>query len=582
MNRPAFRLVLLLVLVAGSLPARADGELVWSDEFDGSEVDPAHWTFDIGNGTGGWGNNELEYYTSRPENVYVSDGLLHIVALQESYGGQNYTSAKLKTKGLFSRTYGRFEFRARLPQGQGYWPALWMMPQDAVYGGWAASGEIDVMENKGSEPGRVLGTLHYGGQWPANTQSHGPSYTFPAGDSVTNFHVYALEWDTNSMKWYVDDQFYQIQTSWWSSGGAYPAPFDQPFYIIMNLAVGGNFPGNPDATTVFPGEMQMDYARVCAGSAPPLPPLPPPALKLQFGFDEAPGSTTTSSDTNGGAASVSLQLLNGAGGAADLHGAAGSGVAGATTGSRALDFSSNTAQPGQPGPVAAITNANLGFGLVSNFVVSLWFKQDSLMAQGANIGPRLFVLGAGSPSDSGATDSIGLKFQVASQLYFQLGTITASATFPTNLPANTWLFLAALYDGTNVMIYEGSETSPATLIGSAFAVTNVNFGASGALFIGNRRDRQRSFDGWIDDFRFYTGISDSYFVENVRLSAVSPPSVRLTIQQSGGVVTVSWPSGTLQCATNVSGPWQDVTEAAPPSYPITPSGPQQYYRVKVK
>jgi beta-glucanase (GH16 family) len=241
--------------------AHADWQLVWSDEFNGTLIDQNNWTFDIGNGSRGWGNNELEYYTSRPQNIYVTNGLLHIVAQKESYSGYNYTSARLETKGLFSRKYGRFEFYAKLPQGQGFWPAFWMMPQDSVYGGWAASGEIDVMENKGSNPTKVMGTIHFGGRHPHQAQSYGPSYTFPSGDSVTNFHLYALEWTAGSIRWYVDNRLYQTQTSWWSSGGSYPAPFDQPFYLIINLAVGGNFGGNPDGTTAFPGEMQIEYVR---------------------------------------------------------------------------------------------------------------------------------------------------------------------------------------------------------------------------------------------------------------------------------------------------------------------------------
>jgi beta-glucanase (GH16 family) len=140
----AIRLLLVCALLMGVAGrAQADLQLAWSDEFDGSSIDTNHWAFDIGNGPpglSGWGNGELEYYTSRPQNAYVSNGILHIVARQESYGGQNYTSAKMKTAGLFGKTYGRFEFRARLPQGQGYWPALWMMPQDSVYGSWASSG----------------------------------------------------------------------------------------------------------------------------------------------------------------------------------------------------------------------------------------------------------------------------------------------------------------------------------------------------------------------------------------------------------------------------------------------------------
>jgi beta-glucanase (GH16 family) len=251
-----------------TVPPATQWNIVWSDEFNGTTIDPNHWTFDIGNGSGGWGNNELEYYTSRPQNAYVSNGSLHIVAIKESYSGLNYTSAKLKTLGHFSKKYGRFEFRVRLPQGKGYWPALWMMPQNSVYGGWAASGEIDIMENKGGIPTTVSGTIHYGGAYPANTHSSGPSYNFTGGDSVTNFHTYLLEWAPNAISWSVDGNLYQSQTSWNSTGGPYPAPFNQLFYLIMNLAVGGNFDGNPDDTTIFPAQMQVDYVRVYDQTAP--------------------------------------------------------------------------------------------------------------------------------------------------------------------------------------------------------------------------------------------------------------------------------------------------------------------------
>lgn len=249
--------------------AETNWNIVWNDEFNGSLIDTNHWTFDIGNGANGWGNNELEYYTSRPQNAYINNGLLHIVARNESYSGFNYTSAKLKSAGLFAKKYGRFEFRARLPQGKGYWPALWMMPADSIYGGWAASGEIDVMECRGSDPGSVLGTIHFGGEWPNNAQSHGPSYNFGSGDSATNFHTYMLEWTPDSIRWYVDGSLYESQTSWYSTGGPYPAPFNQPFYLIMNLAVGGNFDGDPDGATIFPGEMDVDYVRVY-DQTPPL------------------------------------------------------------------------------------------------------------------------------------------------------------------------------------------------------------------------------------------------------------------------------------------------------------------------
>lgn len=245
--------------------------VVWNDEFDGSAPDPKKWTYDLGNGPPtGWGNSELEYYTSRPTNVFLADGRLHIVARKESFSGFNYTSARLKTKGLFSRRYGRIEIRAKLPAGKGIWPALWMLPEDATYGGWAASGEIDIMENRGGNPREVLGTIHYGGSSPANTYSQGPTFVFPPGRSTGDWNTYAIEWTTNAILWSVNGQVFQTQTNWWSSTrvngkevpNAYPAPFNQPFFLLINLAVGGHFDGNPTADTVFPAEMEVDYVRV--------------------------------------------------------------------------------------------------------------------------------------------------------------------------------------------------------------------------------------------------------------------------------------------------------------------------------
>ena len=546
-------LVLGLLLVGGGT-ASGSWQLVWNDEFSGTNVDATKWSFDIGNGSGGWGNNELEYYTSRATNVYVNNGVLHIVARKENYGGCSYTSAKLKTAGLFSKLYGRFEFRVKLPQGMGYWPALWLMPVDSVYGGWAASGEVDIMENKGRIPTQVMGTLHFGAPYPGQDQSYGSPYTFPGSGSVTNFHVYDMEWTTNSFSWYVDNTLYQTQTSWWSSGGGYPAPFDIPFYIIMNLAVGGQFDGPPNGSTVFPGDMQVDYVRAYTWVTPP-----PPALALRVPFEDAPGTTTSPSDTSGGGVNVTLQMTDGTGVPADYHGAAGSSVAGWMNGTRALDFSSNgTNQPGIPGPLAATTNATLGFGTVTNFVVSLWFKQNALMPTGANIGPRLFVLGGGTPNDAGAANSIGLKFQTAGQLYFQLGATTVP--FPIYLQTNDWVFVAAVYDGSTVSIYQGTDGAACTLTTNAVVSTNVNFGSSGALYIGNRQDRQRSFDGLIDDFRFYTGAGDLTFVENVRLLAARPPW-GLSAEAGDSQVNLEWgaalgaTSYDVERATTSGGPY---------------------------
>lgn len=163
-------------LLGNGVPvARAQGNypvLSWYDEFDGSRVDPDRWSFEHGTGSqfglDGWGNNELQYYTSRTENARVADGLLTISARRESFGGQAYTSARLTTRGHFAQTGGRFEMRAALPLGQGLWPAFWMLPATTSYGGWAASGEIDIMEARGQSPGKVVNTIHYGGSWPNN------------------------------------------------------------------------------------------------------------------------------------------------------------------------------------------------------------------------------------------------------------------------------------------------------------------------------------------------------------------------------------------------------------------------------
>ena len=242
--------------------------LVWSDEFDSAQLDPEVWFFESGDGSQygipGWGNNELEWYL--PDSAELSNGLLIITARRESQNGANYTSARINTRDRLAFRYGRIEARIRLPAGQGLWPAFWLLPQYETYGGWAASGEIDVMEavNPAASGGNTVhGTLHYGGEWPANDSS-GSQYQVST-DITTEFHDYALEWDVNEMRWYVDGVLYAMQNSWYSSSAAFPAPFNQPFYVLLNVAVGGNFPGSPTASTVFPLTMEVDYVRVYSG-----------------------------------------------------------------------------------------------------------------------------------------------------------------------------------------------------------------------------------------------------------------------------------------------------------------------------
>ncbi len=241
---------------------REGWNLVWRDEFLDSEIRTDRWNFEV-NGQGG-GNNESQYYTDRATNARIENGALIIEAHQEQYTGsdgtRSYTSARLRTLNQGDWQYGRVEARIKLPFGQGIWPAFWMLPTDWVYGGWAASGEIDIMELVGHQPNIVHGTLHYGGPWPQNVYT-GDSYTLNEPFS-NDFHTFAVEWEEGEIRWYVDDVHFQTQTNWYSTAGSFPAPFNQRFHIILNVAVGGNWPGYPDATTVFPQRMEIDYVRV--------------------------------------------------------------------------------------------------------------------------------------------------------------------------------------------------------------------------------------------------------------------------------------------------------------------------------
>jgi beta-glucanase (GH16 family) len=239
-------------------------ELVWADEFEGSEVDTSKWELMLGTGTNyglpaGWGNSERQYYQA--ENATVAEGFLTITAKEETVGSNSYTSARMRTLGMGEWTYGRMEMRARLPIGQGLWPAFWMLPSDLRYGGWAASGEIDIMEYVGHEPEWAYGTIHYGARWPNNSFSQS-GYELPNGTFHDDFHVLAVEWERGEIRWYVDDTHYGTKAEWFSTDGPFPAPFDVDFHLLLNLAVGGNWPGPPDSTTSFPQELAVDYVRV--------------------------------------------------------------------------------------------------------------------------------------------------------------------------------------------------------------------------------------------------------------------------------------------------------------------------------
>jgi beta-glucanase (GH16 family) len=251
-------LICFLAIISNDVFAQ-DYQLIWSDEFNGSKLDNSKWEHQIGNGSGGWGNNEKQYY--RVENTVVSNGYLTITAKKENYNNFNYTSSRIRTINKGDWKYGKFEMRAKMPVGKGIWPAFWMMPTESIYGGWAASGEIDIMEYLGHETKKVYGTIHYGGSWP-NNKSSGGSYLLTSGGFNDDFHTFTLIWEERKMEWFVDEILYSTKTNWNTAGHSFPAPFDQKFHFILNLAVGGNWPGYPDETTTFPQEYVIDYVRV--------------------------------------------------------------------------------------------------------------------------------------------------------------------------------------------------------------------------------------------------------------------------------------------------------------------------------
>lgn len=240
-------------------PESYDGyEMVWSDEFTGNSLNTSDWTYEIGDGCPGncgWGNNELEYY--RAENTEVGDDVLTITAKMQSFGGKQYTSSRLITKDKQSFQYGRVDIRALLPKGQGIWPALWMLGSNISTVGWPQCGEIDIMEMVGGTNGdnTVHGTLH----WDVGGHAYqGGSTTLNDGTFADEYHVFSIVWDQNWIRWYVNNnQYYSLSIS-----GADMTEFHQDFFFIFNVAVGGNWPGSPDHTTVFPQQMKVDYIRV--------------------------------------------------------------------------------------------------------------------------------------------------------------------------------------------------------------------------------------------------------------------------------------------------------------------------------
>ena len=258
-------LVCLAILFTGGCGAEttAPGEagLIWQDEFDGpvdQSPDPTKWNFDVGGH--GWGNAQLEHNTARPDNVSLDgEGHLRIVARREAYDGNAYTSGRIKTEGKFAQAYGRFEARIKLPIGQGIWPAFWLLGADFADSGWPGCGEIDIMEYRGQAPNVVNGAMH-GPGYSGGAALHG-SYVKPGPGFDEGFHVFAVEWNRTSITWYVDDQPYMTKEATDLPAGS-TWVFNHPFFILLNVAIGGHYVGPPNSTTEFPQTMLVDWVRV--------------------------------------------------------------------------------------------------------------------------------------------------------------------------------------------------------------------------------------------------------------------------------------------------------------------------------
>jgi beta-glucanase (GH16 family) len=233
---------------------------VWNDEFSGTALDLTSWGFDVGGS--GWGNNELQYYTNnRPENIYLDNGKLIIQAKKETFSGKEYTSSRILTKGKREFTFGRIDIRAKLPVAKGLWPALWMLGKKIDQVNWPSCGEIDIMELVGLNANKVYGTLHWASASSSTTRvQYGTNYTLPTGTFADKFHVFTTIWSADNVEILVDDiSYYKFDKT---KVGSAPYPFNEPFFLIFNVAVGGDWPGSPDASTTFPQQMVVDYVRV--------------------------------------------------------------------------------------------------------------------------------------------------------------------------------------------------------------------------------------------------------------------------------------------------------------------------------
>lgn len=655
---PAVQCVLLALLLLSPMSGRAGWQLAWSDEFtqaDGSSPDPAKWGYDIGGG--GYGNNELESYTSRTNNARIEGGQLVIEARQENYTGpdnifRNYTSARMLTKGKWSWTYGRIEARIKIPKGQGIWPAFWMLGTNISAGvNWPNCGEIDIMENIGktAEQGKVYGTIHgpqSGGDYNGGA-GVGGNYTLPGGALFADdYHVFAVEWTTNQFKWYVDSTLYFTATPASLPGGA-TWVFTNAQFLLLNVAVGGNWPGNPDGTTVFPQKMLVDYVRVYnyVASAPAAPTglsVSPGNAKVYLSWD----------DSSSGASAYNIKRATTSGGP---YATVGTSLSNSFTDSAAANCTtyyyvvSATNSIGESPNSTEQLAAQGAFALAVNSGGSATgqFLADTYVAGGTVAAPTAAVIDTTgvlhpAPQSVYQTERYGTftytfgglmpgrSYQVRVHLVEYYWNAANARKFNvaingTPVLANYDIFAAA--GGQNKAIVREFTITPngsgqiivAFTVGAAdqpkcsgieillpqtaspvagnngpiSAGMTLNLTAStvpGAAYSWtgpngfvstNQNPSIVNASTNVSGVFSVTATADGCSSAPVTTTATIGPPAAVSARSLPGKIILSWPSGTLQSATNVSGPWGDVSGAASPrTNPASAS--QEFYRLRLQ
>lgn len=655
---PAVQRVLLALLLLSPMSGRAGWQLAWSDEFtqaDGSSPDPAKWGYDIGGG--GYGNNELESYTSRTNNARIEGGQLVIEARQENYTGpdnifRNYTSARMLTKGKWSWTYGRIEARIKIPKGQGIWPAFWMLGTNISAGvNWPNCGEIDIMENIGktAEQGKVYGTIHgpqSGGDYNGGA-GVGGNYTLPGGALFADdYHVFAVEWTTNQFKWYVDSTLYFTATPASLPGGA-TWVFTNAQFLLLNVAVGGNWPGNPDGTTVFPQKMLVDYVRVYnyVASAPAAPTglsVSPGNAKVYLSWD----------DSSSGASAYNIKRATTSGGP---YATVGTSLSNSFTDSAAANCTtyyyvvSATNSIGESPNSTEQLAAQGAFALAVNSGGSATgqFLADTYVAGGTVAAPTAAVIDTTgvlhpAPQSVYQTERYGTftytfgglmpgrSYQVRVHLVEYYWNAANARKFNvaingTPVLANYDIFAAA--GGQNKAIVREFTITPngsgqiivAFTVGAAdqpkcsgieillpqtaspvagnngpiSAGMTLNLTAStvpGAAYSWtgpngfvstNQNPSIVNASTNVSGVFSVTATADGCSSAPVTTTATVGPPAAVSARSLPGKIILSWPSGTLQSATNVSGPWGDVSGAASPrTNPASAS--QEFYRLRLQ